>query len=325
MIRLQVCKCAGLQHCAAGTFPLMINVKCNLCGQDEWHVRFPSTMENEKLNVDAFRCTNPGYGHHAQIVECSHCGLVYANPQWSDKELMMAYTAVEDETYNQEREGRELTFSKHLQAMEKFTGAGDGRPLLDVGAYIGVFVETAVASGWNAIGVEPSSWAVAEARKKGVELYHGTQDAPQIQNRRFDVITLWDVIEHVADPMAEIEKAYRLLNPGGWLTMHTMDIDSLTAKLMGSRWPWLMDMHLYFFSQRTMAKMVEKAGFEVVWSGAQGRYLSLGYLATRIGGMSKPLGRAVDTLVNGLGLGETAVPVNFGDLFTIYARRPIKS
>jgi len=237
----------------------------------------------------------------------------------------MAYTAVEDETYSQEREGRELTFRKHLEAMEKYTGKGDGRTLLDVGAYIGVFVETAIASGWNAIGVEPSSWAVAEAQQKGLEIYHGTQDAPEIRERTFDAITLWDVIEHVADPMGEIEKAYNLLNPGGWLTMHTMDIDSLTAKLLGRRWPWLMDMHLYFFSQRTMAKMVEKAGFEVVWSGAEGRYLSLGYLATRIGGMNKTLGKIANAVVNGLGLEETAVPVNFGDLFTVYARRPLET
>jgi len=281
-------------------------------------------MGDDKLNVDAFRCTSPGYGHHAQIVECEQCGFVYANPQWSDEELMMAYTAVEDETYSQEREGRELTFRKHLEAMEKYTGAGDGRTLLDVGAYIGVFVETAIASGWNAVGVEPSSWAVAQAQEKGLEIYHGTQYAPEIQGRTFDAITLWDVIEHVADPTAEIKKAYSLLNPGGWLTMHTMDIDSITARLMGSRWPWLMDMHLYFFSQRTMAKMVEKAGLEVVWSGAAGRYLSLGYLATRIGGMNKTLGKMANAIVNGLGLGETAVPVNFCDLFTVYARRPLE-
>ncbi|MCB9423030.1 MAG: class I SAM-dependent methyltransferase [Ardenticatenaceae bacterium] len=280
-------------------------------------------MNGKALNVNAFRCTSPGYGSHAQIVECNHCGFVYANPRWSNEKLLEAYTAVEDLTYLQEREGRELTFQKHLQALEKHTGPANGRSLLDIGAYIGVFVETAVAAGWNACGVEPSDWAAAEAQKHGIKVIQGTQDAPEIVGQQFDIITLWDVIEHVDDPMEELTKALRRLKPGGWLAVHTMDIDSLTAHLMGPRWPWLMDMHLFFFSQKTMAAMLEKIGYEVVWSGAQGRYLRLGYLASRVTAWSKPLGRLASGLVNGLHLNKLAVPVNFGDLFTVYARRPL--
>ena len=87
-----------------------------------------------------------------------------------------------------------------------------------------------------------------------------------------------------------LEKAYDLLKPGGFVAVHTMDIDSLAAKVMGRRWPWLMDMHIHYFSKRTLAEMLEAVGFEVVWIGAEGRYLSLGYLATRIGGISGLLG-----------------------------------
>ncbi len=144
----------------------MIDVNCNLCGQDDWTVRFPATMnDDDELDVDVFRCTSPGYGSHAQIVQCNHCGLVYANPRWTTAELEAAYTAVEDETYVSEREGRELTFRKHLTALEKYTGPANGRSLLDVGAYIGVFVEVARTAGWDAFGIEPSSWAVAQARR----------------------------------------------------------------------------------------------------------------------------------------------------------------
>ncbi|MCA9970210.1 MAG: class I SAM-dependent methyltransferase [Anaerolineales bacterium] len=300
----------------------MIRVDCNLCGQDDWQVRFPATLNGrDDLNVDAFRCTSPGYGHHPQIVECRQCGYVYANPRWSDEELISAYAAVEDETYVAERGGRELTFQKHLQAMERVTGVANGRSLLDVGAYIGVFVEVACAAGWRACGVEPSAWAAAEARARGLDVHTGTLDAPALAGRQFDVVTMWDVIEHVDDPLAEMRKAYARLRPGGMLVLHTMDIDSLTARLMGPRWPWLMDMHLHYFSQRTMARMLAKAGFEVVWSGAQGRYLRLGYLASRLAALSGVLGRPVSWLVRRLGLAETAVPVNFGDLFTVYARR----
>lgn len=304
----------------------MINICCNLCGSDRWHVRIPATLRRpDQIDVDAFRCTSPGYGSHAQIVECLDCGFVYANPRWAGDDLLTAYEAVEDEMYVVERQGRELTFQRHLQALERRIGPANGRSLLDVGAYIGVFVEIAAAAGWQATGVEPSAWAAAEAQRRGVDVLHGTQDAPALNGRSFDAITMWDVIEHVDDPSAEMGKAFDLLKPGGWLVVHTMDVDSVLARLMGPRWPWYMDMHIYYFSRRTMQQMLAQNGFDVVWSGTQGRYLTLNYLASRVEAFSRPLGRIAKKVVQALGLGKTAVPVNFGDLFTVYAQRPADS
>lgn len=300
----------------------MIKVTCNLCGRDEPRVRFPATTENgSDPAVDAFRCTHPGYGQHLQIVECQYCSLVYASPRWPPGTTLAAYEAVEDTTYVEERAGRELTFRHHLRDMEKIVGPASGRELLDVGAYIGVFVEVARAAGWEATGVEPSAWAATEARKRGLEVLDGTLASAPLADRRYDVVTMWDVIEHFDDPAAELSHAYDRLKPGGWLVAHTMDIDAPVARLMGSRWPWLMDMHLTYFSRRTLAAMLEKTGFEVVRQGAQGRYLRMGYLATRVGGLSTGAGRAAEKLVGALGLEGAAVPINFGDLITIYGRR----
>ena len=298
----------------------MIYVKCDLCGQETFKVRYPATIRDKNdIEVDAFRCTNPGYGHHLQIVDCLNCGYVYANPRWSEEELIQAYAAVEDETYVIERAGRVLTFQKHLQHLENWTGPGNGRSLLDIGAYIGVFVEEAQKSGWNALGVEPSDWAAVEAQNRGLNVIRGTQDSPQIRAQQYDVVTMWDVIEHVDSPSEEMAKAYDLLQPGGWLVLHTMDIDSLTAKVMGGRWPWFMDMHLHYFSQKSMKQMLEKNGYEVVWSGAMGRYLRLGYIASRVEAWNQTLGQVVNKVVHGLRLSRMALPINFGDLFTVYA------
>jgi 2-polyprenyl-3-methyl-5-hydroxy-6-metoxy-1,4-benzoquinol methylase len=301
----------------------MIEVNCNLCNRNDWKVRFPATTTYlEGPDVRTFRCTSPDYGSHAQIVQCNHCDLVYANPQWSPEELVAAYTAVEDETYVQEREGRELTFEKHLNALEEFTGPADGRSLLDVGAYIGVFVEIARTYGWLAEGIEPSSWAVAKARERNLPIYQGTQQNMVLADRKFDVVTMWDVIEHVTDPISELKRSYQLLKPGGWLAVHTMDIDSLIARVLGNHWPWLMDMHLYYFSQKTLSKMIQKSGFHVEWSGAQGRYLRLGYISSRLAGFNQHLGNISSTIFNRFNLNHMAIPINFGDLFTVYAQKP---
>jgi 2-polyprenyl-3-methyl-5-hydroxy-6-metoxy-1,4-benzoquinol methylase len=301
----------------------MIEVNCNLCGRDDWKIRYPATTkEIDEPDVRAYRCTSPQYGSHAQIVQCNHCDLVYANPQWPPDELFSLYTAVEDETYVQEREGRELTFGKHLTALENFTGPADGRSLLDVGAYIGVFVEIARARGWLAEGVEPSAWAVSIAQERNLPIYQGTQYEMAIRNRKFDVITMWDVIEHVTDPANELRQAYQLLSPGGWLAIHTMDIDSLASRILGSRWPWLMDMHLYYFNRKTLIQMLQNCGFEIEWAGVQGRYLSLGYISSRLAGFNRHLGAVALKFFNSLGLSHIAIPINLGDLFTVYARKP---
>lgn len=300
-----------------------VYVNCNLCCRDNWIVRFPATLHDaQEVDVSAFRCTSATYGRHPQIVQCRYCGHVYANPRWQSDDLLDAYQAVEDEAYVHERQGRELTFARHLSALEEVAGLPAGRSLLDVGAYIGVFVEVARASGWDACGVEPSEWAVRAARRRGLPIIQGTQASPELDGRYFDVITMWDVIEHVDDPAAELARAYELLKPGGWLAVHTMDVDSLAARLMGRRWPWLMDMHIHYFNRRTLAQMLRKQRFKVVWVGAQGRYLRLEYLATRVEGFNQTLGRWLTRLVRRLGLSRPVVPVNFGDLFTVYARRP---
>lgn len=304
----------------------MIHVRCNLCGRDDWQVRFATSIQESDLpDVRNFRCTCAGYGSHAQIVQCRHCGHVYANPRWVGDELLQAYAAVVDETYHQERAGRRKTFAKHLQALENVVGAANGRRLLDVGAYTGVFVEVAKDAGWKAEGIEPSAWAAKVARENGQLVHQGTLDTPELQGRSFDVITMWDVIEHLDDPSAEVGKILKLLEPGGIFAVHTMDIDSPIARVMGPRWPWLMDMHVHYFSRRTMALLLEQNGFENIWVGAQGRYLSLGYLATRVAGISRPLGRLLKGMIQRIGVAEVMVPVNLGDLFTVYARRPLPS
>ncbi len=298
-------------------------ISCALCGADDWRVHYDSTILNENgFKPDVFRCTSNSYGHHPQIVKCQQCGHVYTNPRWSDEELMTAYSNVEDVVYAEEREARVLTFREHLRNLGDTTGPPGGRSLLDVGAYIGVFVEAAMAAGWNASGVEPSRWAVEVANQRDIPVTQGTLDEIKNGGRTYDVITLWDVIEHMPDPKKEIFKAFELLSPGGFLAVHTMDIDSKMARLMGRRWPWLMDMHLHYFSQDTLAKLIKDVGFEVKKCQAQGRYLSLGYLASRVGGINHTIGKFSAAAASKLGIDDTAVKVNFGDLFSVYGRKP---
>jgi 2-polyprenyl-3-methyl-5-hydroxy-6-metoxy-1,4-benzoquinol methylase len=298
-------------------------VCCNLCGADTTAVRYPCTIEERSVKGEwgAYACTHSGYGRHHTIVQCQRCGLVYTNPRLDQHDIVGTYESVQDPLYLEERGGRVLTFEHHLKPLEQIAGSPDGRPLLDVGCYTGVFVEIAASHGWDARGLEPSRWAIEQAQARGLNVVQGTLDTADLPEAHFDVVTMWDVIEHLADPGRALEHVHRLLQPGGLVVVHTIDIESLFARLLGARWPWLMEMHIYYFSRRTLRAMLEKCGFEVVSDKPQGRYLRMGYLANRVGALMPIVGQPAEWLATKLGLRGVAVPINLGDLFTAYARK----
>jgi|SRR5688572_22156599 len=298
-------------------------IHCNLCGSNDSLLLYPSTID-PIYNIEdysAFQCTTTGYGKHHAIVKCRHCGLVYANPRNSSREVLEKYVKVEDPLYFQERQGRVITFGKHLRPLHNFTGPPAGRTLLDIGAHIGVFVEVANKAGWNAIGIEPSNWSVEIARQSGIELIEGTLASSNLPDNHFDVVTLWDVIEHLSDPMTELKHVFRVLKPGGWVVIHTMNIESFFARLLGSKWPWLMEMHLYYFSVRTLRLMLETIHFQWKISQPQGRYLRLGYLVSRLKPYNYKFMTMLDKLIKTAHLEYTPIAINLGDLITVYAQK----
>src|SRR5581483_5194972 len=90
----------------------------------------------------------------------------------------------------------------------------------------------------------------------------------------FDVVTMWDVIEHFPDPAAEVREVHRLLRPGGLVGITTMNVESLVARLLGPRWPWLMQMHLYYFSVRTLRALAGGALVALARRGPAARRLA---------------------------------------------------
>lgn len=303
----------------------MSDVVCNLCGSSDSIELYPATLEQDHKPQagSAFMCTSPDYGQHYRIVKCKQCGFVYANPRGQAAQILNAYQSVEDPTYLQEQVGREWTFRKHLEPIHKLAGAPAGRHLLDVGAYTGVFVQIAREAGWDAEGLEPSTWAVAQAKAKGLRVTQGTLATAHFEPESFDVVTLWDVIEHFDNPAAELKQVWRLLKPGGYVVIHTIDVDSITARLMGSHWPFLMEMHVMFFSRQTMRAMLEKLGFTFASDHIEGRYLRLGYLAGRVTAAFGPvIGKPIEGLVSRLNWSARPVPVNTLDLFTAYGQKP---
>ena len=297
------------------------SVPCNLCGADDAQLIYPNTLgrDDQRGSLERFRCTSSGYGRHYAIVKCRRCGLVYASPRGGDESIRQSYEEVVDPLYIAERRGRVLTFERNFRPLQALVRGVERPRLLDVGCYAGIFIEIANRHGWEGWGVEPSLWAAEEARQRGLNVLTGTLDSVDLPPASFDVITLWDVIEHFTDPKGELVRINRLLRPGGLVCIHTIDIDSLLPHILGPRWPWLMEMHLYYFSGRTLAHMLDLTGFRTVRQMPQGRYVLLDYVLAQLGTRVPRLSQKLRSIARCLGISQWPISVNTGDLFTTFA------
>jgi 2-polyprenyl-3-methyl-5-hydroxy-6-metoxy-1,4-benzoquinol methylase len=300
---------------------LMRTVPCNLCGGTASTQIFASRLTDlgERDVQEIFACTSSAYGECGPIVKCDACGFMYQNPQPDPAWILSAYEDVVDTRYEDEREGRLHTFRRELQEIGRLTEPGRA---LDVGSHVGVFVEVARDMGWHAEGVEPSRWAARVARERGLSVTCGTLDDLHARAESYELVTLWDVIEHLPDPWAELHRFHGLLRPGGLLAISTMDVDAPVARLLGRHWPWYMQMHLFYFSRRTLTQLVERAGYEVVELRRHRRIVRATYLVSRLerrlGPLYGPISRAVDRS----GIGRRLVTVDLGDIITLVARKP---
>ncbi|MBX5491339.1 MAG: class I SAM-dependent methyltransferase [Chloroflexi bacterium] len=304
-------------------------VPCNLCGAWDAALLYPGTIDLLDEQIDpqqVFACTSSHYGRYGPVVRCRRCGLVYLNPRLTAAAIEAAYEAVADTRYLAEREGRVHTFARALSELESVwerhgpRPAGPGR-LLDVGCHIGVFLELAVQRGWDAEGVEPSRWAASCGRARGLRVRCSTLQGAALPSASYDVVTLWDVIEHFADPAAELREVWRLLRPGGLVGITTMNIDSLVARVLGPRWPWLMQMHLYYFSERTLRALLARCGFEVLAVRPHRRIVRVSYLLSRAERWLPQASRLAVAAAERLRLADYLVPIDLGDIITVYARR----
>lgn len=208
-----------------------------------------------------------GHKNGYTLYTCRSCNLtfvypvpnaseVYGEGYFTGASLHSGYA-----NYDADKEAMVPTFEKYLKRIEPLV---PGKRLLDVGAATGFFLQIAQRFGFDVYGVEISSYASGQAIKKGIPMVTGTLgDVPATP--LFDVITIFDVIEHVGDPYAECLQANTLLKKGGVLVINTPDIGSFYARLMGKKWHLIIPPeHLFYFNRKNMRLMLEKTGFEVV-------------------------------------------------------------
>jgi SAM-dependent methyltransferase len=145
--------------------------------------------------------------------------------------------------------------------------AGNDLRLLDVGCSNGAFVYAAGLLGVNAAGVEPSPGPARHAIKNGLTVYQGFLEDMHFARGSFDVITLFEVIEHLKTPLALMKACRRILKPGGCMVIRTGNTDSWTVRCMKGRWGYfhinIHGGHVSFFNPLSMKLLAERSEFTV--------------------------------------------------------------
>jgi SAM-dependent methyltransferase len=155
----------------------------------------------------------------------------------------------------------QMNLTARIKTLQRFSSGGN---LFEIGCAYGFFLELASRI-WNAEGCDISSEACAYAQNSGQNARAGDFISLDLKEKHYDVVALWDTIEHLARPDLTIEKASRLLKDGGVLCATTGDIGSLMARFRKNRWRLIHPpTHLYYFDRTTMQKLLEKNGLEVV-------------------------------------------------------------
>jgi len=266
---------------------LFEKITCPLCSSKAFKVlykgNFPSDLTEEFLRK-VYRSSSD-QALFEQVVQCKNCQLVYLNPRLKPGLIIDSYAQGEDDSFISQDPMRVRTFTTALKHLSKKHNIPLSKKtkVLDIGCAGGAFLRAAKSLGLSVIGIEPNRWLSTYARKKyRLDVRAGTLSDHHFSDNTFDVITLWDVIEHVPSPTEELREIYRILKPKGLLVVNYPDFGSSPAKLLKRKWPFLLSVHLTYYTDATIRKHLKKCGFEVVSLKPHWQTLELGYILKRI-------------------------------------------
>ncbi|MDD2501568.1 MAG: class I SAM-dependent methyltransferase [Geobacter sp.] len=202
------------------------------------------------------------------IERCVSCGIGITTPFPSDSEIGDSNADIyrvdqRGSLYLRKQSYYERRYHLQLRNIKRFVPGGR---LLDIGCNIGLFLSCARTEGFDVEGIEFNKESAAFGSKHFDLLIH-TRSLDEINypDQTFDVITMYDVLEHIPDLHEILAAVSRILKPDGVLVVQSPNIDSLMARLTGSAWNWLTPPdHLYHFTPPTMQRLLSDQGFNVI-------------------------------------------------------------
>ncbi len=255
--------------------PLPAPDTCVLCGCAALRPKFP--LQDSILRV----CPTCGLQSRAVHMSTEECAARYSDDAYFRKHSTSDSGQYGYNDYLKNKHLYAWYFRERLDDLEARTPVGR---LLDVGCATGVLLEMARLRGWDVAGVDLSAFATGIAREYyNLDVFQGLLQDADFAPASFDVITMDDFIEHVADPVATVRYASTLLKPGGLLSVNTPNCGGWYARLMRASWfHYKQQEHFYFFNHQTIRRLMAAAGLTLTEVSPSARVVDMKYLATRL-------------------------------------------
>lgn len=221
----------------------VIPVACNICGSKQHTILWIK---------DDF-----------QYNRCAECGLVYISPRLTEDEISKIYGSLfKSKSLNKPPPVDFTSYNDFFKLIKKYR---EKNFLLDVGCFRGYLLSGAREQGWQVKGTELSEQAAACARKDyGLDVHTGSLSDANYPENFFDVVSMFDVIEHLTDPAEYLREIERILRPGGVFYVETPNFNSITRHILGKDWSIFFPWHLYYFTPRTLARLIDKVNLDVM-------------------------------------------------------------
>jgi len=205
-----------------------------------------------------------------RIVKCKQCGLIYLNPRPTEQEINKGYSPeyhieklLRREPKTEEEIEEEIN-KNVVRAEEILREFGNEGKLLDIGCGAGFFIACLERYDWEVKGIDISEWASEFARNKlGLDVFTGSIEDIQF-NGRFDVITMYHILEHLLDPLSTLKRVFEIITDRGVLIIKGPNLASFDRRWHGTNWRgYDLPYHLYHFTPKTYRMILEKANFSV--------------------------------------------------------------
>ncbi len=263
------------------------------------------------------------------IVRCPSCKLmavenmpVDLSPYYSEGYFTGDVTLDGYIDYDLDKEVTKKTYLDYLDVIEKYIQKQGQISMFEVGCATGFFMDLARQRGWQTEGIDISEYAVKKAREKGLAASATTLESYQ-SAKKFDVIVMQDLIEHVKDPVDVINRAKNLLAENGLLLFTTPDAGSLWARVWNKKWhAFVPPQHLFYFSAKNLGSILEKNGFQVINTAHHGKWFAIPYIIrllyswTGLNIFSKLAEWSSKSFLK-----NVAIPINVRDTLMLVARK----
>jgi 2-polyprenyl-3-methyl-5-hydroxy-6-metoxy-1,4-benzoquinol methylase len=203
--------------------------------------------------------------------------MIFENPRYDARTILKGYMASQEEEHDSQYPMRVYSFYRALKKQARRLPP-PGAKVIDIGTAGGAFIDAAKKYGYNAYGMEPSADLVARGKKRGLQIEQGTIESHTFAQGTFDMVCLWDVIEHLPDPKSALVEIRKLLKPNGILLINFPDIGTWQAKLAGKHFWWILSVHLHHFTRNTIRDICSRTGFEAFHFQRYWQTLEFGYL-----------------------------------------------